>query len=154
MAKITIGGKEYLIPEMNFLAVERAWPYVTEATETVDTMVGCSAAIAIFASGLMEADDFKLEDYLLDPTLRSDVLIHQGVTRFLKKKLKGNEMSKVRDTMFEVLKEAGLEVTLGEAPQSSQDEDDLADPSLSTETAPDTSQSSSQPALKEEAGTP
>jgi hypothetical protein len=102
----------------------------------------------------MEAEDFKQEDYGVDASYRSDVLIHQGVTRFLKKKLKGNEMDKVRDTMFEVLKEAGLEVTTGEAMAALRAAQGLEmDPNDLTETAPDTSSSSSQPESREEAGT-
>jgi hypothetical protein len=62
----------------------------------------------------------------------------------------------VKDGLLEILKEAGLEVTEGEAMAV------LAaalgvtpeEQSPSTETAPDTSPSSSLPDVKEEAGTP
>jgi hypothetical protein len=31
MARFTLGGKTFVIGELNFLAVERAWPYITDA---------------------------------------------------------------------------------------------------------------------------
>lgn len=156
MATITIGGKDYVIPEMNFLAVERAWPYVQQATDAgFDPIKGSSAALSVFAAGLMEADDFNPVDYGLSADTKGDAATHQGVTRFLKKELKAKEMDKVRETMFEVLKEAGLEVTEGEAIAA------LAaalapgtDQNLSQETVLDTSSSSSQQDAREAAGTP
>jgi hypothetical protein len=162
MAKITIGGVEYTIPEMNFLAIERAWPYVVEATESQDPMKGPSAALGVFASAIMEAEDFdptvfglrgkpELGDTLATPL--SDEEIHKGVTHFFKKKLKGVELSRVKDTMLQVLKEAGLEVTEGELTKSPLEALQEAITDL-PETAPPTSQSLSPPASREEAGTP
>lgn len=150
MATITIGGVTYDLPEMNFLAIERAWPYVEEASMTLDPMKGPSAALAVFAAAMMEADDFDPANFGVDPSVTSDVRIHLEVTKFLKKRLKGTELPRVKDAMFAMLEEAGLEVTEGEALRS------LGEALLATaspETALDISQSSLQPDAKEEAGT-
>ena len=151
MAQITIGGKTYTIPEMNFLAIERAWPYVVDATETLDPMKGPSAALAVFAAALMEADDFNPADYDLPEDIQGDARTHQAITRFFKKKLKGTELNKIQDTMFEVLKEAGLEVTPGEAITALSVA--LGQETPSPETAQDTLQSSLPLELKEDPGT-
>lgn len=150
MAKIEIGGKVYDLPEMNFLAIERAWPYVEEASSTLDPMKGPAAAIAVFAAAVMEADYFNPADFGVAEDIKSDVRIHMEVTKFFKKKLRGSELGKVKDAMFEMLKEAGLEVTEGEALQS------LGEALLmsSLETAQDTSQSSLPLDAKEDLGTP
>lgn len=155
MASITIGGVEYIIPEMNFLSIERAWPHVQMATTALDPMVAVSAALAVIASGLMEAEPFDPSKYgITEPDLPEKV-IHELIVYFFKKKIKGNELDRVQTAMFEVLKEAGLEVTEGEATAAlmaalgtAQEE---ATPS--PETALDTSPSSLQPESKEEAGT-
>lgn len=152
MAQITVGGVEYQLPEMNFLAIERAWPFVVEATEALDPMKGISSALAVFAAALMEADDFDKATYNVPEDVVTDFGIHNGVTRFLKKKLKGTEMPIVKDTMFQILKEGGLEITEGEMMQSLVDQ--VTEPeSPSLETAPDTSLSSLPQDAKEETGT-
>jgi hypothetical protein len=136
---------------MNFLAIERAWPYVVQATETLDPMHGPSAALAVFAAAMMEAEDFKLSDFDLPEDTVGDARTHQAITRFLKKKLKGTELNKIQDTMYEVLKEAGLEVTPGEAVAALVAA--LGQETFSPETAPDTLQSSLPLELKEDLGT-
>ena len=153
MAKITVGGKEYYIPEMNFLAVERAWPYVLEATTALDPIAGASAALSVIASGLMEADNFNPAEFGIEAT--TDKGIHESLSYYLKKNLKAAEIVEVKNTMFEILVEAGLEVTEGEARAAltAALETDQADPTDLPETAPDTLSSSSQPDAKEEAGT-
>lgn len=153
MAQITIGGKEYLIPEMNFLAIERAWPFVMKATETVELMTGVSAALSVIAAGLMEAEDFNPADFDATPGDR-DAVVLDRVVYFFKKNLKGNEIGIVRDTMFQILKEAGLEVTEGEALAALAAAAGLKLPeTLSPETAPDTSLNSLPLDAREEAGT-
>lgn len=153
MAQITIGGKEYRIPEMNFLAIERAWPFVMKATETVELMTGVSAALSVIAAGLMEAEDFKREDFDATPEDR-DAVVLDKVVYFFKKNLKGNEIGIVRDTMFQILKEAGLEVTEGEALAALAAAAGLELPETpSPETAPHTSLNSLPLDAKEEAGT-
>lgn len=151
MASITIGGKTHVLPEMNFLAVERAWPYVEKATSSLDPIAGVSAALGVFAASMMEDDNFDVSHFDVsawDPETSEsptyDDHVHREVIHFLKKGLKGNEMDKVRTTMFEVLKEAGLEVTEGEVQNAlvAAVMDDQESLDLSPETAPDTSQSS------------
>ena len=150
MAQITIGGTEYQLPEMNFLAIERAWPYVVEATEALDPMKGVSCALSVFASLMMEADDFDKIKFNVAEDVLTDYGIHQAVTRFLKKNLKGTEMGIVKDTMFQILKEGGLEITEGEMMQSLADQ--LAGVTPSPETAPPTLPSSLPQDAKEEVG--
>lgn len=163
MATIIIGGKTYVIPEMNFMAIERAWPHVEKATSTIHPMDGVSAALGVFAAGLMEAEDFKQEDFDVSdyevgtseaPTF--DEHVHRGVHLFLKKGLKGTEMDKVRVTMFEVLKEAGLEVSEGEQPALAAAVLGQEDPNqlnLSPGTAADTLPNSLPQDAKEDPGT-
>lgn len=155
MASITIGGIEYIIPEMNFLSIERAWPYVQLATTALDPMVAVSAALAVIASGLMEDEPFDPSKYGITETGLPEKVIHETIVYFFKKKIKGSELDRVQVAMYEILREAGLEVTEGEATAAlmaalgtAQEE---ATPS--PETALDTSPSSSQPELREEAGT-
>lgn len=153
MAQITIGGKEYRIPEMNFLAIERAWPFVMKATETVELMTGVSAALSVIAAGLMEADGFDPAEFDAKPEDQDSVVLDK-VVYFFKKNLKGNEIGIVRDTMFQILKEAGLEVTEGEALAALAAAAGLKLPETpSPETAPDTSLNSLPLGAKEEAGT-
>jgi hypothetical protein len=149
MAKVTVGGKEYEVPEMNFLALERCWPHIEEAMTTLDPIKGPAAGIRIIAAGLIEADHFKPTDFGIgeNETLGEDQTFER-VTHFLKKKLKANEIEAVRAALDEITKEAGLEeAEAGEAPQTPQQE---ASPSV--ETAPTTSPSSSPPDAKEGAG--
>lgn len=155
MAQVTIGGKDYVIPEMNFLAIERAWPYVVEATETLDPMKGPSAALAVFAAALMEVEPFNPADYEVPEGVEGDTRIHMAITRFFKKKLKGNELGSIKTAMFEVLKEAGLEVTEGEAMAAVKAalEPGMEEQNPSLETAPDTSQSSLPLDAREDPGT-
>lgn len=154
MANVTIGRTEYEVPEMNFLAIERAWPFVLEATNHLDPIAGTSAAISVIAAGLMEADGFKPSDFGIgDGDKDSDV--HRKLSYYLKKQLKASELVNIKDAMLTILKEAGLEVTEGGAIAASMAAPETAaeSPSLSPETAPSTSSSSSQPDAKEEAGT-
>ena len=154
MANVTIGGTEYEVPEMNFLAIERAWPFVVEATNQNDPIAGAGAAISVIAAGLMEADHFKPSDFGIgDGDKDSDV--HRKLSYYLKKQLKASELVNIKDAMLTILREAGLEVTEGEAKAASTaaPATDQETPSLSPETAPDTSSSLSQPDAKGGAGT-
>lgn len=150
MAQITVGGKEYHIPEMNFLAIERAWPFVMRATETLELMAGVSAALSVIAAAIMEAEDFNPADFNASAEDRPEAVLEK-VVYFFKKNLKGSEIGVVRDSMFQVLKEAGLEVTEGEALAALAAAAGLEVPS--PETAPDTSLSSLPLDAREEAGT-
>lgn len=158
MAQITIGKIEYDLPEMNFLAIERAWPFIQEATAALDPMQAVSASLAVFAAAIMEGEDFDKTRFNIPKEVVSDFSIHNEVTRFFKKKLMGNELDRVKTTMFDLLKEGGLEITEGEILQSLADAqaeivEEEAMALLSQETALDTSPSSSRQDAKAEAGT-
>lgn len=162
MAKITIGGNEYTLPEMNFIAVERAWPFVELAMQTVHPMHGTSAALSVIAATMMEGPDFDPASFGIDsheqdaetglPRPRSDDAIFEDLTKVLKRRLKAKEVGLVKVCLFEVLEEAGFEMkdpASGEALAALGTE--MMSPSPVT--AADISPSSSQPDAKEEAGT-
>lgn len=154
MATVTIGGTEYEVPEMNFLAIERAWPFVVDATNSLDPIGGAGAAISVIAAGLMESDGFNPADFnISDVSMDSE--IHRKLSYYLKKQLRASELVNIKDAMLTILREAGLEVTEGEAKAASTAAPETAaeSPSLSPETALSTSSSSSQPDAREEAGT-
>lgn len=110
MAKVTLGGEEYFIPEMNFLAVERAWPFIVVAMASQDAMAGAAAGISVIAAGIIEADEFKPERFNIDPAksdLGPDYTFDQ-VNRFLKKKIKARDIASITACVNEMIKEAGL----------------------------------------------
>lgn len=149
MAKVSIGGEDYIIPELNFAAVELAWPFIEEAMTTLDPMKGPSACIGVIAAGLLEAEDFDRsrfdigEDEQLEPIEMVD-----RISKFLKKKLKAKEIGNVRRAVDQITEEAGLAPEEGEA-QAPEEETPLPSP----ETAAASSQSSLPLDAKEEAGT-
>ena len=67
MAKVTVGGTQYEVPELNFIALERSWPFIEEAMTALDPMKGVSAALHIIAAGLVEADNFDPATYNIKP---------------------------------------------------------------------------------------
>lgn len=168
---LKVGGVEHAIPEMNFIAVERAWPYVELAMETVHPIAGTNAAIAVIAATLMEDEQFDASKWGIDPNITEDLeewkgkgddtrkaqtwpkdgnKIHAELINVLRKKLKANEIGMVKVVMFEVLKDAGFE--LGE-PGSGEDPAAVETASPSPETAHDILQSSSLLDAREAAGT-
>lgn len=162
MAKITIGGNDYSLPEMNFIAVERAWPFIEQAMATVHPMQGTSAALAVIAATLMEGPGFDPASFGIEaneqdaetgfPRPRDEDAIHQDLTKALKRRLKANEIGMVKVCLFEILEEAGFEMKdpgSGEALAAL----GMEMMSPSPVTAQDMLPSSSQPDAKEEAGT-
>lgn len=161
MAKVTIGGKEYTLAEMNFIAVELAYPFIEQAMQTVHPVQGTKAALAVIAAGLLECDDFIPAEFEIEALTYKDPgtgvekpipqeMLHEQVLNFLRRKLKANEMGDIKLALFEVLEEAGFEMAeVGELPKDLADL--LANPS--TETATDTSLSLLLPELKEDPGT-
>lgn len=146
MASVVIGGKEYTIPELNFVALERAWPYIEESMVTVDPMRGASTGIHIIAAGLVEAPGFQASEFHVPVDLApTEDQIHAHVVTFLKKKLRASELKNIAPCIDQIIKEAGFNEEEGE--------DKAATDNPSTETSPDTSSSSSPPELKAEAGT-
>ncbi len=149
MAKVTLGGVEYTVPEMNFVALERAWPFIEMATESLHPMDGPRAALGVIAAGISEAEDFDRTKFGMakDDDRKPDE-VFETVLAFLKRAMKASEMGNVSDCMDQILEEAGLEEAK-KGPRPAPEEEHP-----STETAPDTSSSSLQPDVKEEAGTP
>lgn len=150
MAKVVIGGINYMIPELNFAGLERAWPFIEQATVVLHPMAGPAAGISIIAAGLMEADDFDKKRFGIgeEETLDEDETFER-VNRFLKKKLKATEIENVRICIEQITEEAGLEKAKeGEL----QGESPISEETPSTETAQTTSQNSSQPDAVGETG--
>src|SRR4051812_21042465 len=149
MAKVTIGGTEYEVPEMNFAALERAWPFVNEAMVSLDPMKGPAAGLCIIAAGLMEADHFDRTKFGMTAVeMLGDDQIFDRLVLFLKKNVKAKEIASIRAAVDQINEEAGLEAVKGELfpPQ--------ADSELnhSQETAPTSSQSLSPLDTVEETG--
>lgn len=149
MATATIGGTKYEVPELNFIALEKAWPFIERAIITQDPMEGTSAGISIITAGLIEAEGFDKSRFdITDEGLSWDDTFDR-VSTFLKRKLKSSEIGNVRTCVEQITEEAGLrEDESGEAPAPGKEE-----ASPSTETALDTSQSSLPLDAREEAGT-
>jgi len=152
MAKVTIGGTEYEVPELNFVALERAWPYTQQAQLSRDPMEAVNAGIHIIASGIVEGDNFDMAVFNINPedlapTIDREEQIFHGVVYFLRKKLKATEIGPAQLAIFEILREAGLEAEPGELLEMTEEEKTLM------ETSTPSSQSSSPQDAKEEAGT-
>lgn len=153
MANVTIGGTDYQVPELNFIALERAWPFIEEAMTELDPMKGVSAAIHIIAAGLVEADNFDQSTYGikpedLSPTRDREDQVFNLTAKFLKRKTKATEISGIREAVVEISREAGLEPKEGE--DDPVEEAGTMNPS--PETSAPTSQSLLQPDAKGEAG--
>lgn len=159
MAKITIGGVEHTIDEMNFVAVEMAWPFIEQAMATVHPIAGTNAALAVIAAGLMESEGYDCQKWDIEPTgiddegkswPRHPSLIHIDMTERLRRKLKANEIGSVKLCLFDLIREAGFDMaTAGELQLTAEEE---AVNHL-METATSTSPSLSQPESREVAGT-
>lgn len=152
MAKVTIGGIEYLVTELNFCALERAWPFIDKAMSTnilTDPLGGPAAAIMVIAAGLVEEESFNPANFGITPEeqLNEDQIFHR-VGAFLKKKLKSTEINLVRECLEDIIKEAGLEAAPGEALEDPLTEEE----NLLLATAQASSQSSLPLDAKEEAG--
>jgi hypothetical protein len=149
MATVTVGGTEYEVPEMNFAALERAWPFVMEAMLVEDPMKGVAAGISIIAAGLIEAEHFdKTKFGIREDEMLGDEQTFDRVVYFLKKKIKAKEIDGIRKSVDQINLEAGLEPAPGEAlPLLAEVRQNLL-----TETAPTSSPSSSPPDAVEETG--
>lgn len=153
MAKVLIGGTEYHVPEMNFLAVERSWPYVERAMETLDPIQGPAAGIMIVLSAIVENEDFDPSHFGLDPenyktgTELDRDKAFDDLAKIWKRKMKATEIMGIRVAVNEVTREAGLLSDEGELLAEG-----LDPATLSMGTALNTFASSSLPDAKEEAG--
>jgi hypothetical protein len=156
MAELMMNGIKHTVPEMNFVAVERAWPYMVDAMGSQDPIKGASAAVAVIAAGLMEMDSFKEADYgitndMISTTEERDPQVHRLVQMYMKRKLKASEMGLVTLCVITMVQEAGL------SPAEGEPRPPLVDPKLTenllTEMSTESSQSSLPLELKEAAGT-
>lgn len=158
MAKITMGKKEYDLPEMNFIAVERAWPFIEKAVSTRDHMVGGAAGIAVIAAALLESTNFHMEDFgitagdISDPKEDREVQLFNKLQYRLKKQILAREMGLVPVVVLELIKEAGLLPASGEALPAGMDALHPELLSRLTETLTGSSPSSSPLESKEVAG--
>lgn len=151
MAKCIIGGTEYTVPELNFVGLEKAWPYIEAAMTTQDPMKGPSAGLSVIAAGIVYDESFDPKKFNIpEEDNATEDEVFDFVTQYLKRKLKSSEIKNVINCLHDIQEEAGL----------IPDEDPPAPPpgtgeeNPSTETAANTSLNSSQPELKEVAGKP
>jgi len=170
MAKITVGTIEHQIDDMNFIAVELAWPYIEIAMSTVHPIAGTNAALAVIAAGLMESEGFDAKDWDIDPTLTEELPgdtpdapkrikkwpkpvegIHIEMTNMLRRRLKASEMASVKLVLFEMIEQAGFDIADTVSGGALPVEEATASPS--PETVMPISLNSSQPESKAEAGT-
>lgn len=141
---IILGGKEFVIPELNFTAVERAWSWIAQAMYSSDPIQSANCGLHIVASGLMEADHFDAEAYG-SSNERSEENILEDVVKFLKKTMKASDLKALGKGINAIVKEAGIiEENPPKAPATA---------SPSTETSPPSLPSLSQQDVREEAGT-
>ena len=151
MAIVTVGGAEYEVPEMNFAALERAWPFVEEAMLAQDPMKGVSAGISIIAAGLLEAPHFdKTKFNIAENEMLGEDQTFERIVIFLKKKILAKEIEGIRKSVDQINQEAGLEPISGEAlaPGPAGEEQS----NVSQETAQTSPPSSSPPDTAEETG--
>ena len=132
MAKITLGGEDYIIPELNFMALERAWPFIETAmvSSNHDPMTGPNAALRIIASGIVEDENFQPQRYGVTALPDNPDEIYEQVVFFFRRKLKAREIEKLKDCVDQIIQEAGL--------MSAETDDTVGNvdtPSLLTETA-------------------
>lgn len=156
MAKLTLSGEEHIIPELNFAALERAWPFIEIALVSGggDPLRQQLAALQVVAAGIMEDENFQPDKYKVTVAADNPDKIHEQIVNHLRKKLKAREIAALRTCLFEIIEEAGLTMA-NEGEQSGTEEETEAEASLdphSTETAPATSPSLSPPDAKAEAG--
>lgn len=110
MAKITIGGDDYQVPELNFAALERSWPFVESAMviSSNDPMASPRAALCIIAAGIMEDENFQPQRYKITANPDDPDKIHEQIVNFLSKRMKAREMVNLKGCVDQILLEAGL----------------------------------------------
>lgn len=159
MAKITIGGVDHTIQEMNFVAVEMAWPFMEQAMATVHPIAGTNAALAVIAAGMMESEGFDASMWKIETTVKDDEdrefpraveLIHIDLVNVLRRSLRSSEMGAVKLCLFDIIAEAGFDMQ-DALPGGAMPVGEAASPS--PETVTNTLPSSLPQESKEEAGT-
>jgi hypothetical protein len=140
MAKITIGGTQYTVPELSFMALERAWPFVESAmvSDGRDPMKGPNAAMRIIAAGILHDDNFDPEKFKVTAGADDEDLQHDQIVQFFRRRLKAREIPTLTSCIDDIMVEAGLAAPAGEAKDPLLEES----PNPSMETAPVTLPSS------------
>lgn len=110
MAKITIGEEDYTIPELNFAALERGWPFIEAAMVMggTDPMRGPNAALRVIAAGIVEDENFQPQRFNVTATPDQPDEVYEQVVAFLRKKLKAREMDRLGPCVDQIIEEAGL----------------------------------------------
>lgn len=115
MAKVTIGDKDYIVRELNFIAIEKTWATIQTTMVMRDPIQAVGSAIDIFAAALQEEPEFKKEDFGIpaEAVLEADEM-DVLVSQFLKRKLKAGQIGGVQVALDQVIEEAGLRPPEGE----------------------------------------
>jgi hypothetical protein len=117
MAKITLGEEDYTIPELNFEALQRAWPYIEASmvTDAKDPMSGPNAALRIISAGICEGENFNPERYKVTASADDPDAVYEQVVLFFRKKLKARDIEKLAPCVDQIIEEAGLMPAGGDA---------------------------------------
>lgn len=147
MALVKIGGIEYEVPELNFAALEVAWPFIEACMTSDDPMKGPAAGISVIAAGLAYADHFDCTKFgIAEAEALGEEQTFNRVVKFLKRKLKAKEIQYISEVVDRINEEAGLEPAPGEAQLPGEEENP------SPEIAQTLSPNSSLPGVPAETG--
>jgi hypothetical protein len=117
MAKVTIGGKEYLIGELNFIALRKSWSAIDAFMEadSVNPIKGAEVSLKIIAAAVQEEEYFKREDFgIAADLILKPSEVDEFVEEYLARQMKASEVSGVQFVIFDIMKEAGLAGEPGE----------------------------------------
>lgn len=116
MAKVTIGDKDYIVRELNFIAIEKCWATIQKTMIEMDPIQAVGSAVEIIGAALQEEPEFKREDFGIDENaVLQPSEIDAAVARFLKRQLKAGQISAVQHSLDQIIEEAGLRPPEGEA---------------------------------------
>jgi hypothetical protein len=117
MAKVKLGGKEYLISELNFIALEKAWDAIEVFMEdaTINPVKACGLAVKVIAAAVQEEPEFDRAQFGITA---DEVLTPEEqdarIELFFKKQVKGPELPELQVSVMEIMEEAGLMAAEGE----------------------------------------
>lgn len=155
MAKVTVGGKDYIVKPLVFATLEKVWPYVERVQELVrqaqadptsikSPVVMMKPAVAVVALAIAQ-DDPELQEIYLNGDGKEDAELDAMVIAKVSRMITAVETSALEPAVNEIMKEAGFVAEDG-APG-----EQTASPSTATGT--DSSQNSSPQGAKEDPGT-
>lgn len=153
---VTLGTREYELPEMNFAALEMGWPFIEEALFSASPVQYPSAAVSILVTLWMEEEKgFDIMAPIWEPVREKykvdadSTYKHQfdSMVMYLKRNIKAHQVPQLRAAIDKLLLSAGIVQEKGAESGEAQG----AAPS--TETSTTSLPNSSQPVAKEEAGT-